>query len=1396
MVFKVRFNNWGFYLGLFFVFYLFLFSSKFCEAGNPSLNEDFTSSSNWTPISGSFLNKNNSYNYIDPGENIFKQTTDLFTSDFTSGEPSLTVLNTPFVDTFTQSDGAPLQWTATRGTFNVSNSEFVTTSVSTSLAIPTNTEFQNWSNYRFKARVKNDGAVDSSGYVMLYFRLSVSGANETGYVLRLRQTGVIDVYKRINGSYGSSIASASNIYPKDNNYHDVIITIVNNTFSVWVDKTEAQKPDFTATDSTYTSGTIGFGTTNFNSHIDNIEVELLSQSTPLFTVIRPSFYGGGGQYYSTYTSGRSLSLVADNDSNSWTDYRLKTKIKGLSTPGSSNYAIVYFRTQMIDATHENSYALKFRQNGTLDLDKNENAWTTVTTLKSADVLPQDNDWHDITVVIMNNTVKVWIDKSELLIPDFEYNFLSDYAYGTVGFGTSGGDSVFDDILIENLTSIILTPPYIYTDGNTSIGLRSSVDLDNLLISVVNPAGISHTLDKPIGCLGKKTCTLVFPDDFTDSDVSMLGFYTITVENGSDISVANFVVKEKPLFTFAQITDMHINTTTQYKHITEFITNINEQKNFPLPNFVVTVGDNTNDGTLDQLTYFKTKMDLLNVPYYPIAATHDSSSETGSETGHNWQTIFGSDKFTYSWTVGDFLMLAVDYGTPYGGFGNDINSSSHKSWLQTILSNNLDKKVFLFYHQPLTRIRDDGLAKDYYLESPEVREILESSGNVIAQFAGHAHINANVLLNGISYIDTNSLYGLDKEFRYVEVYSDRLETRIVKLGNIPYDHNTPKWADSTDSNHKTETMYHFGTPEERDFKIDFSKRSSETLFGISLTGNSSWRDYLVQSNIRLGKADYYGENVAGLVFRYTDPNNYYSVILDSNEDIIQLRRKYNGVTTNLESVSTSIDTETNYLLKVVLKNSLIEVYLDGIKKIEKQDDIFTSGKVGIITHLATTTYSNFLVSDRESPQISSVANTSNTISWVTDEESSSKIEFGFTSSYGNTTPETDISTRVTTHSVNIPNLPNCTTYQYRSISKDSQSNEGISENKTFTTSGCVASSEPISTAVSETINYSIGGTLMSLSDQNSVKLLLTIPALFSNSNAVFQSHQLNSSTVIPVILLPTNETHLVGDNLYQLSAFSDIQTTIPSFDNPLTVSMYYNESDVSNFDKSSLSIYRWDDNNWNKLSNCNVNTNSRIVSCTTTQFSTFGLFGKLNNTNTSYSSSPEHVSNNCIDKAPIIPDLFQINVTSTSAKIFFTPSDVNQYYISFSTKLNAEDYGEFISLAKDGVQSHNIYLLKPNTTYYIKVRGHNGCMPGDWSDILTFTTTSSVKKTKIFYKYSKVNLIIQGIKSSVKRLTPSNNTKNKPIPTITPIKTELKPAEVVKNETQIIRKKFCIWKWCF
>lgn len=98
--------------------------------------------------------------------------------------------------------------------------------------------------------------------------------------------------------------------------------------------------------------------------------------------------------------------------------------------------------------------------------------------------------------------------------------------------------------------------------------------------------------------------------------------------------------------------------------------------------------------------------------------------------------------------------------------------------------------------------------------------------------------------------------------------------------------------------------------------------------------------------------------------------------------------------------------------------------------------------------------NSTSSDTTAPTISSVvatpSQTSVTVTWTTNEASSSKVDYGATNYYGSTTTETDTATRVTNHSVTIAGLTANTTYHYRVKSTDAAGNMATSIDYVFTT----------------------------------------------------------------------------------------------------------------------------------------------------------------------------------------------------------------------------------------------------------------------------------------------------------------------------------------------------------
>jgi phosphodiesterase/alkaline phosphatase D-like protein len=92
------------------------------------------------------------------------------------------------------------------------------------------------------------------------------------------------------------------------------------------------------------------------------------------------------------------------------------------------------------------------------------------------------------------------------------------------------------------------------------------------------------------------------------------------------------------------------------------------------------------------------------------------------------------------------------------------------------------------------------------------------------------------------------------------------------------------------------------------------------------------------------------------------------------------------------------------------------------------------------------------------QASSITSNSATITWNTDEPATTQVEYGLTTSYGQSTPlDTNL---ITAHSVNLSSLSSNTLYHYRVKSRDAAGNEAVSTDQTFTTASAPDTTPPV------------------------------------------------------------------------------------------------------------------------------------------------------------------------------------------------------------------------------------------------------------------------------------------------------------------------------------------------
>jgi hypothetical protein len=118
---------------------------------------------------------------------------------------------------------------------------------------------------------------------------------------------------------------------------------------------------------------------------------------------------------------------------------------------------------------------------------------------------------------------------------------------------------------------------------------------------------------------------------------------------------------------------------------------------------------------------------------------------------------------------------------------------------------------------------------------------------------------------------------------------------------------------------------------------------------------------------------------------------------------------------------------------------------------------------------------------------------------------------------------------------------------------------------------------------------------------------------------------------------------------------------------------------------------------------------------------------------------------CSTQAPSsAPNLYEIDVTSTTAKVFFSPAGgpYDQHFISYGQGNNSEGYGIDLNTSQtSGALFYVIEQLSPSTVYTFKVRGGNGCKAGPWSNTLTIQTLSSRSKAiKKFYPSSQAHYV--------------------------------------------------------
>lgn len=237
-----------------------------------------------------------------------------------------------------------------------------------------------------------------------------------------------------------------------------------------------------------------------------------------------------------------------------------------------------------------------------------------------------------------------------------------------------------------------------------------------------------------------------------------------------------------------------------------------------------------------------------------------------------------------------------------------------------------------------------------------------------------------------------------------------------------------------------------------------------------------------------------------------------------------------------------------------------------------------------------------------------------ITWQTNESASSEIVFWLTTVVDETTGELNIAPRVTSHSVELTDLLSCTIYFFQAISRDTSWNELVDGIYEFRTTGCAGGADITADITTDVVDDTTWG-MVELTATWADVVEIELPTGYNASHSIcsagayFQLKQLEEQPVLRWLGYP--DRGFTNVNTYELSAYCDRDTRVTSFDEVVKITMEYTNLDVINIRESTIVIYRFNTTTgkWDELDNCSVNVDANTVTCETTNFSTFSIFGK-------------------------------------------------------------------------------------------------------------------------------------------------------------------------------------------
>ncbi|MFZ2882446.1 MAG: fibronectin type III domain-containing protein, partial [Candidatus Moraniibacteriota bacterium] len=433
---------------------------------------------------------------------------------------------------------------------------------------------------------------------------------------------------------------------------------------------------------------------------------------------------------------------------------------------------------------------------------------------------------------------------------------------------------------------------------------------------------------------------------------------------------------------------------------------------------------------------------------------------------------------------------------------------------------------------------------------------------------------------------------------------------------------------------------------------------------------------------------------------------------------------------------SLNTNHVFRLENLVKGTTYYFKISSTDENENTAEDNNSNLSYMFTTLDLTDYTPPIITFNPIPDITNITDTTARISWLTDEATTAKVEYG-------TDPD-DLNLSVenirynTDHIVELSGLTFSTTYYFKITSEDSNSNSTTNDNSgnlfTFVTTDSADRTSPIITfnPASDITNITNSSARIIWTTDEAATAKVTYGTDINNLDQTVENISYNTNQIIDLTSLNSNATYFFkieshdaynnnseddnAGNYYSFSTLSEPDTAPPVISNVIVAGTSSNSATITwNADEpaSSFIQYSSDRDNFettyvekgrNEISSIHEVDLDSLNQETTYYFRVRSVDFSTNET---LNDNDGNYYTFYTNPGPEITNVDVSNVTDSSATITWTTSENSDAYVIYDSNNGFYNPREKGTPLKD-TTDHSVILdgLSNDTIYYFKVRSAN------------------------------------------------------------------------------------------